>query len=125
MDPEELTELGRRFWYGWAAFLIAGSGLLFLGTWYLRPGSDPWLVAIQGVLALLFVAFGAVAVALGNRVDAAGQALAALGFTVLAVSTARGLTWRALYAGLALAAVGGAIGLWSDLGDRIRGSVGQ
>lgn len=125
MDPEELTELGRRFWYAWAAFLVAGPGLLFLGTWYLRPGPDPWLVAIQGTLALLFVAFGAVALALGDRVDAAGQALAAIGFTVLAVSTARGLTWRSLYLGFALAAVGGAIGLWRDLGDRVRGFVGR
>lgn len=125
MDPEELKSLGRRFWYGWAAFLVGGSALVFLGTWALQPGSDPWLVAIQGVIALLFVAFCVVALALGDRVDAAGQAIAATGFAILAVSTARGLTWRSLYVGFALAAVGGAIGLWSDLGDQVRGFVSR
>lgn len=123
MEPESLRALGRRFWYAWVAAMGLGAATVVVGTAVVAP-SDGWLVATFELLALVFVGFGAVSAAQREFLDAAGMAVAGVGTAVVAVSAATGYPGATMWTGFGLGALGGAIGLWADLGDRVRAAVG-
>ncbi|QPV61342.1 hypothetical protein I7X12_11230 [Halosimplex litoreum] len=123
MDPESLRALGGRFWYAWAAAMVASAATVVAGTAVVAP-PDAWLVATSELLALVFVGFGVVSAPQGERLDAAGMAVAGVGTALVAVSAATGYPGGVVWTGFGLGALGSAIGIRADHGDRVRAAVG-
>lgn len=125
MDVRAIQGLERSFWYRLGGGVLAGSVVAAVAAWLLAP--DPFLPAVMGVLAVAFLGFAATALAVGDRVEAAGQAVAALGWVVLGVGAA--IEWTAggladavgvadpiFWAGMGLVLLGGVVGMWADRG---------
>ncbi|WP_436930215.1 hypothetical protein [Halosimplex halobium] len=123
MDPDSLRALGRRFWYAWGTVTLASIAAVLATTVVVAP-ADPWLVALTGVLAVVFVALATVSQTQGDRLDAAGTVVAAVGWAVWSVGAAVGFPGRTFWTGWTLIAVGAAVGLWADHGHRVRAAVG-
>ncbi|WP_436925857.1 hypothetical protein [Halosimplex amylolyticum] len=124
MNPEALRTLDRRFWYAWATGVLASLGAVAAGLAIVGPDNG-WLVAVYALLSVLFAGFGVVSLVLEERLDAAGQAIAAVGLTVVAVGVARDYSDAFFWGGLGLALVGSTIGLWVDHGQRVRSALGS
>jgi len=123
MDPDSLRALGRRFWYAWGAATLVSLAGVVAATLVVAPG-DPVLVALTGLLAVVFVAIGAVSLTQGDRLDAAGTVVTAVGWAVWSVGAVVGLPDPTFWTGWSLIAVGGAVGLWANHSRRVRAAVG-
>jgi hypothetical protein len=123
MDVMAIQGLERAFWYRLGGGVLVGAVLAVVAAVLLVP--DPFLPAFMGVLAVAFLGFAATALAVGDRLEAAGQAVAALGWVVLGVGAA--IEWRAggladavgvadpvFWGGIGLVFLGGVVGMWAD-----------
>jgi hypothetical protein len=122
MNPESLRALGRRFWYAWATVTLVGLAAAVVAAAVLAP-EDAVLVALSGALAVVFAAFGAVSLGQGDRLNAAGTLVAALGWTLWSGAAAVGFPHPTFWTGWTLITVGGAVGLWATHGHRVRAAV--
>ena len=124
MDPKAIQSLERGFWYRLGGGVLAGVVGAVAVALLVVP-ADPFLPALMGALAVVFLGFAATSLAVDARVEAAGQALAAVGWVVLAAGSA--VEWTALgladavgvgdpvfWVGLGLVFVGGLVGFWAD-----------
>jgi hypothetical protein len=132
MDVKAIQGLERPFWYRLGGGLLGGSVVAVAAALLFAP-SRPFLPAVMGVLAVVFLGFAATALAVGDRLEAAGQVVAALGWVVLGVGAA--IDWTAFgladalgvvdpifWAGLALVFLGGVVGMWADHGPGASGT---
>jgi len=132
MDVKAIQRLERGFWYRLGSGLAAGAVVAVVAALLLAPG-EPFLPAVMGVLAVAFLGFGATALAVDDRVEAAGQAVVALGWVVLGVGAA--IDWTAFgladvlgvgdpifWGGMGLVALGGLVGMWADRGTGASGT---
>lgn len=132
MDVKAIQNLERGFWYRLGGGLAVGAVVAVVTAWLLAPG-DPFLPAVMGVLAVVFLGFAATALAVDDRVEAAGQAVAALGWVVLGVGAA--VDWTAFdladslgvgdpifWGGMGLVVLGGLVGMWADRGAGVSGT---
>ncbi|MFC7141335.1 hypothetical protein ACFQMA_16040 [Halosimplex aquaticum] len=118
MDPEALRALGRRFWYAWAAALLASLGAVAAALAIIGP-DDAWLVGMYALLSVLFVGFAVVSLVLDERLNAAGQVIAAAGLAVVAVGVTRDYSDPLFWGGMGLAVVGSTLGVVADHGERL------
>jgi hypothetical protein len=134
MDPKAIQSLERGFWYRLGGGVLVGVVVAVAVALVLVPG-DPFLPAVMGALAALFLGFAATSLAVGARVEAAGQGLAAVGWVVLAagaavdwtafgLADALGVTDPIFWGGLGLVFVGGLVGFWADHRDSVRAADG-
>jgi len=131
MDVTAIQRLERGFWYRLGGGIAVGSVVVVVAAWLLAP--NPFLPAVMGVLAVVFLGFAATALAVGDRVEATGQAVAALGWVVLGVGAA--IEWTAFgladvvdvadpifWGGIGLVFLGGVVGMWADRATGADGS---
>mgnify|MGYP000132659531 CR=1 FL=1 len=129
MDPKAIQALERAFWYRLGGGVLAGV-LVAVALALLLVPSDPFLPTVMGVLAVVFLGFAATALAVGDRLEAAAQVVAAVGWVVLAVGAAIewtafgfadafGVTDPIFWAGFGLVFLGGVAGMWADHGPRV------
>lgn len=122
VDPAELSELGRRFWYGWGIGTGITAAAVVASVWLIRP-TNAWLVGVNGLLAVAFVAFSATDLALGNRLTAAGNLVTASGLLLVCWTAATGFSGNLLYGAFAIVAGGSVVALYADHGHRLRGAL--
>lgn len=123
-DPETLQRLDRRVWYGLSAEMVVGFAVLVAVVLVARPDSTP-LVVLNGSLAVVTLTVGTLSLVLGDRVEAAGMGIAAVGWVAMGLTVAHVLpAEQFLYPTLALLVLGGTISLWADHGHRVRAIVG-
>lgn len=123
MDPESLQSLGRRFWQAWLAGVVSAATAIFVGVVLVSP-ENALVVAIYGILSVLFAGFTVVSLKQGDGLDAAGSAVSMAGMVILSFSAVAGFPGASLWVGFGVAGFGGTVGLLADHGDRIRGAVG-
>jgi len=126
MDPKAIQFLERAFWYRLGGGVLAGV-LVAVALALLLVPSEPLLPTVMGVLAVVFLGFAATSLAVGDRLEAAGQVVTAVGWLVTAIGAAIGWTAFGLadalgvvdpifWAGLGLVFFGGVVGMWADHG---------
>jgi hypothetical protein len=134
MDPKAIQSLERGFWYRLGAGVLVGV-VVAVAVAFLVVPAEPFLPALMGALAVLFLGFTATSLAVDARVEAAGQALAAVGWVVLGAGSAVewtafgladavGVTDPIFWAGLGLVFVGGLVGFWADHRQNARATNG-
>ena len=124
MEPKAIQSLERGFWYRLGGGVLAGAVLAVALAVLVAP-ADPFVPALVGTLAVVFLGFAATSLAVDARLEAVGQALAAVGWVVLAAGSA--VEWQAFgfadalgvsdplfWAGLGLVFAGGLVGFWAD-----------
>lgn len=134
MDPKAIQSLERGFWYRLGGGIISGAAIAVALALLVVP-TDPFLPALMGTLAVVFLGFTATSLTVDARVEAGGQALVAVGWVVLAVGSA--VEWQAFgladalgvsdpvfWAGLGLVFVGGLVGFWADHRQSVRATGG-
>lgn len=130
MDVEAIESLGRRFWYRLGGAVAVAVLAVVVAAWTWAP-EDAWLVALLGSLAVVTFGLAVVSLTTGERVDAAGQATAGIGWVVMATGTATewsvapvagafGVDNPGLWVAIALLFVGGVVSLLADFGDDLR-----
>jgi len=132
MDADAIESLDTRFYYGFAAAVLVGALAVVALTWVFAPGEVAFFTLV-GLPVVLFLGAAAVAVATGQRAEAAGHLVATVGWCLVLGSVA-GWTPAALpggvadplfLAGFGLTALGGAVTLLADHGERLRAVVSR
>ena len=124
VEPAQLSELGRRFWYGWGIGTGTTAAAVVASVWLMRP-TNAWLVGVNGLLAVVFVAFSTTDLALGNRLTAAGNLVTASGLLLVGWTAATGFPENLLYGAFAVVASGSVIALYADHGHRVRAALAR
>lgn len=132
MDANAIESLGSRFYYGFAATVGLGVLVVVGLAWLLAPG-DVAFYSLVGLPVVLFLAGTAVAVATGQRTEAAGHLVATVGWLLVLASVSTdwtpaplsgvGVANPVFLVGFGLTALGGVVALVADHGDAIQGAV--
>jgi hypothetical protein len=133
MDAEAIESLDTRFYYGFGATVLVGVLAVVGLAWLLAPGEVVFF-SLVGLPVVLFLAAAAVAIATGQRTEAAGHLVATVGWTLVLGSVAgwspaflagSGVGDPVFLAGFALTALGGVVTLVADHGGRLRAAVSR
>jgi hypothetical protein len=133
MYDEAIEALDVRYYYAFAASIVLGALAVVGLAWVLAPGEVAFFTLV-GLPVVLFLGAAAVAVATGQRTEAAGHLVATVGWFLVLGSVA-GLTPTVLadagvadplfLAGFVLTALGGVVTLGAGHGDYLRALVSR